>query len=293
LRLNRGNRSIWLELDGIWIAGYLRQKKRSALMPIRNYIKVFIAAFVVVSCCLIEADAQTRKKRTRRATKPAVAKPVITNPPVAPAETTTSNDVKIISTAETQTEPAETQETAPAKTPAKPESGSSENEKEMQRTINKLSTQVEKLNDKLSTMQDDDRYQLDMERLTRAEQRSEQLRSQLLDTESKMADAEAKLEQIEYAIKPENIERAMQGFGSVRPEEAREMRRRQLEGERTRVRAQLKLLETSKSRLEVAVSNADAEVDSLRAKLQQRREQMEANPRPSGNDRRTRKPQEP
>jgi hypothetical protein len=57
------------------------------------------------------------------------------------------------------------------------------------------------------------------------------------------------------------------------------------------LRAQFKLLENSKSRLEIACSNADSEVDSLRAKLQQRREQMEANP-PS-NQRRTRRPQEP
>ena len=260
-------------------------------MPIRNYIKVFIAALVVVSCCLVEVDAQSRKKRTRRSTKPAVAKPVITNPPVAPpSETAPSTDVKIISTADAQTEPTETQETAPAK-PAKPES--SDTEKDMQQTINKLTNQVDKLNDKLSTMQDDDRYQLDMERLTRAEQRSEQLRSQLLDTETKIADAETKLEQIEYAIKPENIERATQGYGSVRPEEMRETRRRQLESERTRTRAQLKILETSKARLEVAVSNADSEVDQLRARLQQRRDQMDANPpRKESNDRRTRKPDE-
>ncbi len=247
-------------------------------MPIRNYIKVIIAAFVVVSCCFVEAEAQTRKKRTRRTTKPAAAKPVITNPPVAPAETAPANEVKIISTADPQAEPTETQVTAPAKKPATPESGSSETEQDMKHTINKLSNQVNKLNDKLSTMQDDDRYQLDMERLSRAEQRSEQLRSQLLDTESKMADAEAKLEQIEYALKPENIDRATQGYGSTRPEEARETRRRQLENERTRLRAQFKILETSKARLEVAVTNSDNEVDLLRAKLQQRRDQMELNP---------------
>ena len=258
-------------------------------MPIRNYIKVFIAAFVVVSCCLVEADAQTKKKRTRRTTKPAAAKPVITNPPVAPPDSTgtPSNDVKIISTADPSAETTETQSTDPAKKPATPAQPNA-SEQDMQRTINKLSNQVDRLNDKLGTMQDDDRYQLDMERLTRAEQRSEQLRSQLLDTETKTADIESRLEQIEYAIKPENIDRATQGYGSTHPEEAREARRRQLETDRTRLRAQLKILETSKARLETAVSNSDAEVDLLRAKLQQRRDQMELNP-PS-TEKRTRKP---
>ncbi|HKG79445.1 MAG TPA: hypothetical protein VKA78_08500, partial [Pyrinomonadaceae bacterium] len=135
-----------------------------------------------------------------------------------------------------------------------------------------------KLTDKLTQMQDDDRYQLDMERLTRAEQRAEQLRSQLVDIQSKIADFESRLEQLDYALKPENIERSTQGYGTVHPEEARDSRKRQLESERSRVQAQLRLVENSRTRLEVAVSNADAEVDLLRQKLNQRREQMDAAP---------------
>ncbi len=88
--------------------------------------------------------------------------------------------------------------------------------------------------------------------MTRAEQRAEQLRSQLMDVQSKIADFEAKLEQIEFALRPENIESAAAGYGSMRPEAVREARKKQLEGERSRVTAQLKLAETSKSRLEVA-----------------------------------------
>jgi phage shock protein A len=141
-----------------------------------------------------------------------------------------------------------------------------------------LSDQVNKLNDKLSQMQEDDRYQLDMERLTRAEQRAEQIRSQLIDTESKIADLQSRIEQVEYSLKPENIDKVATGMGTVHPEEARDSRRKQLENERTRLQAQLKILETSKSRLEVSQTNADAEVDSLRAKMEQRRAQMDANP---------------
>jgi phage shock protein A len=127
-------------------------------------------------------------------------------------------------------------------------------------------------------MQEDDRYQLDMERLTRAEQRAEQLRAQLMDIQSKIADFEAKLEQIDFALRPENIENSTAGYGSTRPEAARDARKKQLESERTRVQAQLKLAETSRSRLEGAVSNADSEVDLFRAKLEQRRAQMDAQP---------------
>lgn len=243
---------------------------------IRSHIKFLITVCLVISFCLIEGDAQTRRKRRgRRTTKPAVARPVITNPAVAPptsAESAESGDVKIISTADSDQEPTQTSQPKKAKTPATAE------QEDMQQTITTLSNQVNKLTDKLSKMQEDDRYQLDMERLTRAEQRAEQLRSQLIDVQSKIADFESRIEQLEYALKPENVERATQGYGTVHPEEAREARKRQLESERSRVQAQLRLTETSKTRLETAVANADAEVDLLRQKLNQRREQMDAAP---------------
>jgi chromosome segregation ATPase len=265
-------------------------------LRIRNYIKFFVAAFLLVSFCLVEADAQTKKKRTTRRTtaKAPAPKPVITNPPIAPpTETATpANDVKIISTADASAEPAENQEATTSASAAKkaPTEGNSNNT-EMQKTINNLSDQVERLNDKLSQMNEDDRYHLDMERLTRAEQRAEQLRSQLIDTESKMADIESRLEGVEYALRPENIDRATQGYGSTRPEEARDARRKQLETERTRLKSQLALLQTSKSRLAVACTAADNEVDLLRAKLQQKRDQMDTQP-PAERSRRKPKPDE-
>ena len=248
-------------------------------MPVRfrNYIKFLIATCLVVSFCLIEADAQTRRKRTRRSPRPAVPRPVITNPPIAPPDGTVdpaTGDVKIISTADSAQDPDSATEPNKARTatPGNPD------QPDVQQTITTLSTQVNKLNDKLTSMQEDDKDQRDMERLTRAEQRAEQLRSQLMDVQSKIADFEAKLEQIDFALKPENLESAAAGYGSTRPEAIRDMRKKQLEGEKSRVTTQLKLAETSKSRLEIASQNADAEVDLMRAKLQQRRAQEDAEP---------------
>jgi chromosome segregation ATPase len=238
------------------------------------YIKFLIAVCLVISFCLVDSNAQTRRKKRSKRAAPAAPKPVITNPPIAPpdgTQTDANGDVKIISTADS------TQETAqPAQQEKKPSTPAEQ--EQIQQTITTLSNQVNRLNDKLSSMQEDDRYQMDMERLTRAEQRAEQLRSQLIDVQAKIADFESKLEQIEYALRPENIENSTAGYGSTRPEQAREARKKQLEGERSRVQAQLKLVENSKTRLETAVANADSEVDLLRAKLQQRREQMDAQP---------------
>ncbi len=244
---------------------------------IRKYIKFFIAACLIVSFCVAEGDAQTRRKKRRRSA-PAAPKPVITNPTIAPPDTTktpdSEGDVKIISTADSSKESSEqVQGSKPKVTTPEPTEG-----EKTQQTINDLSKQVDRLNNKLTQMQEDDRYQMDMERLTRAEQRAEQLRSQLMDVQAKIADFEARLEQLDWALRPENIEASTAGYGSTRPEAAREARKKQLEGERGRVQAQLKLAETSRTRLEGAVSSADAEVDLLRAKLEQRRAQMDAAP---------------
>jgi chromosome segregation ATPase len=248
-------------------------------MPVRfrSHLKLLVAVLLVLSFCMVEASAQTRKKRrSRRASKPVVAKPVITNPVIAPPGDTVKNssgDVKIISTADlNSTEADQETETSPPKKTRSTTKVATDGD-DMQQTISTLSNQVNKLTDKLTQMQEDDRYLMDMERLTRAEQRSESLRSNLIDVQSKMADLSSRLEQIEYSLKPENIERATMTYGTVHPEEARESRRRQLESERQRVQAQIAILETSRVRLEGAIATADAEVDLLRARLNQQRDQ--------------------
>src|ERR1041384_362613 len=101
---------------------------------IRNYIKFFVAVCLVVSFCLVEGDAQTRrKKRTRRAV-PAAPKPVITNPPIAPPDATTQStdatgDVKIISTADSTQEQAQ-----PTQQPKKPSTTTTGEQDQMQQT---------------------------------------------------------------------------------------------------------------------------------------------------------------
>jgi hypothetical protein len=259
-----------------------------------RYVTLTLAALVLLGVCVNDASAQTRRKRRPRRVHRVqrVQTPVITNPAIYQPSTATVNPEvaapqdKIISTADETTGDPETttQDPRPA---AKPKSEAAE----MQQTINKLSNQVERLTDQLTEKEEMERDRLEMERLTRAEQRAEALRAQLIDVESKTADLHSRLDQVEYSLKPENIERVTQGGGTVHPEEARDSRRRQLENERARLLAQIRLLETSKARLEPAIATADSEVDLLRAKLQMKREQESAAPpkpeaRPTTNTRR-------
>lgn len=249
------------------------------LNRLRSPLMFIIGSLLVVCLLVADADAQSRKKRRARRVKKPVAAPVITNPTIAPPTTaanTSSGDIKVISTADQNaSDPESNLDTLQTQ---KPKTSSSAAQDDMQQTINSLSNQVNRLNDRLSKMQEDDRYLMDMERLTRSEQRAEQLRAQLIDTQSKMADLQSRLDQIDYMLKPENIDKSTQLYGSVHPEEAREARRKQLENEKARVQAQLDILEKSRSRLESAITTADSEVDMLRARLNQQRDQQSSSP---------------
>ncbi len=86
----------------------------------------------------------------------------------------------------------------------------------------------------------------------------EKLRAQLLDVQIQEDGLRTRAQELEEALKPENIERSLAGVGSTRPEELREARRRQLTIQRDGVQAQLKTLETSRQRLEAAIANAEA-----------------------------------
>jgi len=223
-----------------------------------RYIALLLAILIGVSVCSIETDAQRRRKRRARR----APRPVITNPAIAPAGSEQDGgSERIISTADES--PADTNENGTQ--PKKKKGG----EANMQQTIDALSNQVNRLNDKLSQMQENERSLIDMERLTRAEQRAESVRAQMLDTESKLADLQSRMDQVDYSLKPENIDRSIAGYGTVHPEEARESRRRQLENEKARLQAQITLLENSRTRLQASLSTAEAEVDLLRRRMDQ------------------------
>jgi uncharacterized protein YlxW (UPF0749 family) len=83
------------------------------------------------------------------------------------------------------------------------------------------------------------------------------LRAQLTDVQARENELQAHARQLDEDLKPENIERSLAGVGSTRPEELREHRRRQLTIERDSVRTQLKLLATSRERLESAIRRAE------------------------------------
>jgi chromosome segregation ATPase len=91
-----------------------------------------------------------------------------------------------------------------------------------------------------------------------AAQNVENLKSQMAELQNTETSLRNRLDQLEYDLRPENIERFFSGAGSTRPEELREQRRRQLQSEKDRINNQLNDLGTRRVRLEAAIAEAEA-----------------------------------
>jgi uncharacterized protein YlxW (UPF0749 family) len=92
-----------------------------------------------------------------------------------------------------------------------------------------------------------------------AAQTLQNLNAQLRDIQDQEAELKIRLEQLEFDLKPENIERYFNGVGSTRPEELRKSRRDQLQIEKNRVLAKLNQLAASRADLQTSIANAQAQ----------------------------------
>lgn len=207
------------------------------------------AAFVMFASLAGGVDAQTKRRKT-------TAKPV----PVA-TPTPDPNDVQVISTADqldrTYLTPADVK-------PAEPQStADAQKVKELAARVKKLEAQ------RTDTYEESQkRMLLNLDILTRSEQRSESLRKELFDMMEKENSIKTRLDQIEYDISPEMINRSAAFAGSMKPEEVREMRRKSLESERQNLQTLLDEIQRTKANLTASLERSDQLVEKLRAKLE-------------------------
>ena len=89
-----------------------------------------------------------------------------------------------------------------------------------------------------------------------AEEKLETLRLELIDVQGKEEFLRTRAQQLDEDMKPENIARSLAGFGSTKPEELREFRRRQLETERKSVSQQLETVSARRLQLEAEIALA-------------------------------------
>lgn len=241
-------------------------------IPTAQRMLSMLMGMLIVLSVVAETPSQQqqpqRRRPSRRTTAPVRPQPAVPVPsplPTPSARTQNPSDPTLISTADDQT----TEQ--PARRTGRTRRSSSDTEAEnetMRRTVNQLSTQVTKLSEDLGQLKDQQRTLVDLERLTRAEQRAEGFRAQLRDVLEKEMALQARMEQLDYELLPDNIQRRAAMTGTFRPDELREQIRRQLESEKRRVQQQLDLLTTSRTRLEAAIVNSDSEVERLRARVE-------------------------
>src|SRR5689334_23183428 len=90
-----------------------------------------------------------------------------------------------------------------------------------------------------------------------AAEAAQQLRNQLSQLNDREAEVKIRLQELDYELKPENIEHYFAGYGSLHPEELREARRKKLQIEKDRLAAQLTEIDQSRQQLEAAIVAAD------------------------------------
>ncbi len=93
------------------------------------------------------------------------------------------------------------------------------------------------------------------------------LRRQLLELIEKETLYRTKIAQIDEDVRPENVERTLNPYGTTRTVELRDTRRRVLETERRGFLSLLALTNEHRNRLEEEVRQADSLVQKLRQRL--------------------------
>ena len=135
------------------------------------------------------------------------------------------------------------------------------------KTVQRLSAEVAQLKRKVAELEKYHQVDYLRELLVKEEQRAQALQAQLRDTIDKEAAIQPKIDQLDYQLRPENIEAALAGSGSVHPEDARELLRRRLNNDKRALQTQLDLLRQNHSRLQGDLAGTDASILRLRLKI--------------------------
>lgn len=194
----------------------------------------------------------------------AAQRPQPTRTPARPAASPTPAGAEVISRADDLPWVRIPDSDEPATRPT------TETESRDQQTIETLEARIKLLESSRSKDPDavQRRLALNLEILTRAEQRSDTLRKQLFEMLEKEGAVLAKLDSIEMDMRPEMIDRGVAFAGTLRPEELRETRRRQLAAEKANQENLLNEIRRNRANLEVNLQKADDLVERLRARLE-------------------------
>jgi hypothetical protein len=210
-------------------------------------LKVLVAFFLLLAVGSLSFDILAQQRKTRKQRRNSTAS-------TAPRPASETTDPQIVGSS------ASSQSTQPANT-------TQQNADALRETVDRLSSQITVLTEKLNQVQNKERSTFDLDRLSRAEQRADSLRMQLSQVIEREANLRMRIEQINFEMLPDNIERRSALNGSLRPELVREQTRRQLEIEKQSVQAQLDNAVITRTQLENSIASIDIEIHQIRARL--------------------------
>ncbi len=252
-------------------------------MKTSGYKLIDFSAALVVFCGLVffsqTASAQAKKKTTRKRPVPSkqtsVPQPVVVNEQYPTSQVVTGDSPFMPVDPEQRTETTTTEAVQAPMT-------FEEKIDDISRRLDELSARTAGAGAAKKNEYDEKqkRLALNLDILTKAEQRSESLRKQLFEIVEKENNLKTKIETIDYEIRPEVIERQVALSGSLRPEELREMKRKNLDAEKRNLQAMLTEVQATRANLEQTVQRADQLVEKLRFKLEKDIDQALADEQP-------------
>lgn len=140
-----------------------------------------------------------------------------------------------------------------------------------------LKNRINELNAKIKLLESENKPEADakekkllmsLDILSRAEQRAESLHKQLYEVIEKENAIKARIEQINFDMRPEMIDRNSALVGSLRPEDVRDARQKSLSSEKANLESLLIQIQSNRSKLEQSVERADYLVEKIRLKFE-------------------------
>lgn len=140
---------------------------------------------------------------------------------------------------------------------------------QLRKSVRQLGTEVTRLKAENAKLEKYRQVDYLREQLLKEEQRVEALQKELADIGARETSLQNRLDEIEPQLRPDQIEQARAGVGSMRPEEDREAMRQRLSNEKRRIQTQLDQFQQNRVRIQSSINSAEASIATLRLRLKE------------------------
>ena len=156
-----------------------------------------------------------------------------------------------------------------ARNTAAPAQAASKNDdiEQLRKTVRQLSAEVSRLKAENAKLEKYRQVDYLREQLLKEEHRVETLQKELADIGVRETSLQNRLDEIEPQLRPDQIEQARAGVGSMRPEEDREAMKQRLTNEKRRIQTQLDQFQQNRVRIQSSINSAEASIITLRQRL--------------------------